>query len=93
MVLHLTKTQRLLGEISYITKVKRSPIIQEFALCVVTVYDEHVSLKVKFKDGICIELHLKLRFESHFVTLLGQDSFESDCPERKFQTITSLKSV
>ena len=44
------------------------------------------SLGVKFKDAICAELCLKLRLEM-FIILLSQDG-ESDCPEKKFQTIT-----
>ena len=50
------------------------------------------SLGVKFKDSICTELCLKLRFESgwvFFVLLLSQDGFESDSPETKLQIITS----
>ena len=44
------------------------------------------SLRVKFKDGICAKLCLKLWFESdwHFVIFPSQDGFESDCPETKF---------
>ena len=46
------------------------------------------SLWVKFKNGICAELCLKLWFESDylFVILLSQDDFENNCPETKFQT-------
>ena len=44
------------------------------------------SLGVKFKDAISAELCLKLRLEM-FIILLSQDG-ESDCPEKKFQTIT-----
>ena len=38
------------------------------------------SAGVKFKDGICVELCLKLWYESdwYFVILLSQDGFESD---------------
>ena len=43
------------------------------------------SLGVKFKDAICAEFCLKLRLEMFI--LLSQDG-ESDCPEKKFQTIT-----
>ena len=51
------------------------------------------SLEVKFKDGICNKLCLKLLFEKDcfFVMLLSTDGSESDCPERKFQTITSYR--
>ena len=43
------------------------------------------SVVVKFKEGICTEMRLKLWFETDgiFVILLSQDSFENDCPERK----------
>ena len=52
--------------------------LQAFPFSVVTVNDEHTkpkidskdSVGVKFKEGICAELCLKL-------------CFESDCPERK----------
>ena len=49
-------------------------------------------LGVTFKGGICNKLCLKLWFESEwytFVILMSQDGFESNCPEAKFQTITS----
>ena len=38
---------------------------------------------VKYKDGMCAELCLKLWFERdwYFVILLSQDGFESHCPE------------
>ena len=50
--------------------------LQEFAFSFVTVNDEHTklglkeSVGVKFKEGICAELCLKL-------------CFKSDCPEKK----------
>ena len=52
--------------------------LQAFPISVVTVNDEHTkpkidskeSVGVKFKEGICAELCLKL-------------CFEGDCPERK----------
>ena len=48
------------------------------------------SLGVKFKGGICAELCLNfgLKTAGILVILQSQDGFESDCPERKFQTIT-----
>ena len=49
------------------------------------------SLGVKLKDGICFQLCLKLWFERgwYFCNITSQDGHESDCPEIKFQTITS----
>ena len=49
------------------------------------------SVGVKFKDGICAEFYLKLWFEIdwYFLILLSQHGFESDCPETRFQIITS----
>ena len=48
-------------------------------------------LGVKFKDGKCAELCLKLSFENnwHFVILLNQMVFKIACPETKFKIITS----
>ena len=45
---------------------------------------------VKYIDGICAKLCLKLWFESdwYFVILLSQDGFKCD-PETNFLTITS----
>ena len=53
--------------------------------------DSKESLGVKFEEGISVKLCLKLWFESTsiFVILPSQDGFKSDCPETKFQTITS----
>ena len=44
-------------------------------------------LRVKFKDNTC----LKLQFESdcYFCNITESRYFESDCPEIKFQTVTS----
>ena len=43
------------------------------------------SVGVRFKEGICAELCLKLWSENdwHFVILLSQDGFEGNSPERK----------
>ena len=48
-------------------------------------------LEVKFKDDISSELCLKLWFERdwYFCNITSQDGFESNCPETKFQTMTS----
>ena len=46
-------------------------------------------LGVNFKGDICAEMSSGLKVNGIFVILLSQDSFESDCPERKFQTIIS----
>ena len=91
MVQHLLKAQRLLEKIRYVTRLTRSPRIQAFALCVVTVNNEHASLGVKFNDGIYLKFYLKLWFESDwcFSNVIESDSFESDCPETKSQTFTS----
>ena len=50
------------------------------------------SLGVKLKGEICAESYLKLLFESDCYLCnitLSQDGFERDCPETKFQTISS----
>ena len=43
------------------------------------------SVGVRFKEGICAELCLKLWSENdwHFVILLSQDGFEDNSPVRK----------
>ena len=43
------------------------------------------SVEVKYEEGICAELCLKLWFESTsiFVKLLSQDGFENNCPEKQ----------
>ena len=54
------------------------------------------NLAIKFKDGICADLCLNLWFESDiviFVILMSHYGFETDCPERKFQTITSSSQI
>ena len=48
-VQQLLEAEHLLGEIRYVTKVSRSPEIQAFALCVVTVNDEHTKPRLKTK--------------------------------------------
>ena len=47
------------------------------------------SVGVKYKDGTCAELWLKLSWKAAdiFVILLSQDGFKSDCPGTKFQAI------
>ena len=70
--------------------------LQVFAFRILTVKDEHPKPRfkrkrsVKYKDGLCVKLCLKLWFESDWyfcnITVLG---FESNSPETKFQTITS----
>ena len=67
-----------------------------FAFCVEAItYLELYNLHdhtFKVKDSKCDKLLIKLWFEGgwyYFVILLSQDSFESDCPETKFQAITS----
>ena len=49
------------------------------------------SVGIKSKDGICAKLCLKLKLQSdwYFCNIMSQDGFESDCPETKFQRITS----
>ena len=67
-----------------------------FDFCVVTINDEHTklgskgSVGVKHKDDICADLHLKLCFESdwYFSNITESEGFESDCPEKKSQTVT-----
>ena len=51
------------------------------------------SFGVKFNNGIRAELCLKIGLQATgiFVILLSNDSFESDCPETKFQTISLKK--
>ena len=60
MVRYLLESQNLLREIRHITRVTMNPRIQAFALCVVTVNDEHASLRAK----LCLKLRLKFWFES-----------------------------
>ena len=49
------------------------------------------SLGVNFKDGICASCIYSsgMKTTGVFVILLSQDGFESDCPDRKIQIITS----
>ena len=45
------------------------------------------SVAIKYKDHICVK-KAGLKTTSIFVILLSQNGFESDSPEKKFQTVT-----
>ena len=62
--------------------------LQTFDFCVVNVNDEDTKIRLKRKVNV-LKLKMADMPNCIFVILLNQDSFESDCPEIKFQIKTS----